>query len=100
MMIEWFVFIAILLGVSFFCSGLFMLLGIFRHRTIWHFLGFVILGLLIAVAIDNLVGLFAWLELGMMFTDIGASTFLVGMVFMNSVMLWNFLATDGKQLVR
>jgi len=100
MMIEWFVFIAFLLGISFFCSGLFMLLGLFRDRTVWHFLGFVIMGLLIAVALDNLVGLFAWLELGLMFTDIGASMFLVGMVLMNVVMLWNFVATDGRQLVR
>ena len=97
---EMMIVVAFILGTTFFCSVLFMLLGLLKERTLVHFLAFAFLGILIGVAVNGLVNLYDWIELGLRFTDWGASTLVFGMVLVNVVMAWNFIATDGETLVR
>ena len=92
--------LAAFVGTCFVVSVFFMFLGMIRERSIWHFLGLAICGIIVAVALQNLVGLYDWVELGLQFTNIGATTFLIGMIVVNIVMAWNFFATEGKSLIR
>jgi|GEM_PF-6065956 len=97
---ELLVLVAAFIGVCFVTSVFFMLLGMVRERSVWHFLGLLVCGALISLALQNLVGLYDWIQLGLMFTDIGATVFLIGMIAVNVVMAWNFFATEGRALVR
>jgi len=92
--------LAFIVGTAFICSVLFMILETFRKRTLGHFIVFGAFAVCISLIVDNLMGLYAWINLGLTFSNFGASLFLVGMIAVNVSMLWNFFLTSGRKLVQ
>lgn len=91
--------VAIGLTASLMVFAALFLLGLLGQKmTAWTAAGVVAVGLLASVIVQHVSGLVGWLVLGMRFTDVGASLFLVGEVLMVAVMAYN--AIMARQLVR
>jgi len=88
------------IGIAFVIVALLFVLGRSRKFTIWHGLMIGLIGAGISLVLQGYLGLINWILLGMMFVDLGASVFFIGMLFMIVVMLWNFVRSSGKTLVR
>lgn len=54
----------------------------------------------VAIAAQHYTGLLDWIVLGATGMSTAASLFVFGMVSMVCVMVWNFVRTSGKHLVR
>lgn len=76
-----------------------LFIGDKRKLGFWSGFGLSVAACGVAIAAQNYTGLVDWIILGATGVSLSAGLFLVGMIAMISVMLWNFVST-GKQLVR
>ena len=87
-----------------FCFGFLMLWYLFSAGSIrvglWHVVFMAVASFFIGSALQEYTLLLDWIELGLTFTNIGASMFVVGMLSMTVVMAWNLIASSGRTLVR
>lgn len=77
-----------------------MFIGKRKDLTAWHGLALVGGAFFTATIITNKTNLADWLALGIGGYSTGATLFVVGMIAMIGVMLYNLFATKGRILVR
>lgn len=81
----------------FLCLSLFPAFGRF---SFWHIVGAVVVGVSVAFILDTYVDLVDWFQLGIQFTDIGASLYVVGSLMFIAVLAINIIRTSGRRLIR
>ena len=98
--VSWMFYLSAGLGIAMVIMVMLFLAGNFKKWTVWHGVGVGVAGAFVALALHNYIGLFDWIMLGLMFSDVGATMFLVGFVAVIVVMISNLIATNGKTLFR
>lgn len=87
-----------------FCFGFLMLWYLLSAGSIrigiWHVAFMALASFCIGSALQEYTLLLDWVEFGLTFTNLGASMFVVGMISMIVVMVWNLIASGGRTLVR
>ena len=77
-----------------------MFVGKRRDMTIWHGIALASGAFFVATIITNKTNLADWLALGLGGYSTGAMIFVAGMIAMIGVMVYNMIATKGRNLVR
>ena len=77
-----------------------MFIGKGRKLTIWHGVALVCGSFFVATIVTNQTNLAGWISLGVTGVSIGATLFVVGMIAMTGVMLYNLFMSKGRILIR
>jgi len=86
-------------AVAFFLMTILWVAGRSRKVTFLHGLVFGAVAAGAAVIAQHFTALMDWIYIGMMGYDYGATLFVIGMAAMITVMIYNFLMSDGDTLV-
>jgi len=94
------VFAASLIAIGLFSMFFLMLLNNKMKLGFWSGLGLTAAGAGVVVAFQYYTGLIDWVMLGLNGTSSYAALFVYGMIAMVAVMIWNFISSRGKTVVR
>jgi hypothetical protein len=92
--------VTVIIGIGVVICALFIVFEFMREITIGHVAAVVIIGAALAFVFNVYTDFWAWIWLGVTFSNIGATVFVIGLVSTMLVMVYNFASTSGRTLVR
>ena len=92
--------LAMCLVVGAVALAIMMFIGSKRQIGFWGGFGLSAASCGVAIAAQHYTGLLDWIILGATGVSTAASLFVLGMCAMIVIMVWNFIRTNGKHLVR
>jgi hypothetical protein len=97
---DLFLVLGFVISAVFFAAFAFMAIDPVKNVSVWHGLAFTAAAFFVATIVTNYVGLADWIFLGISGYSLGALLFVLGMGAMISVMVYNYIMSEGETLVR